>query len=136
MTLEGSFPEIHLKPSLACAADLQLPVTLLWTAKAIRLSTGFESSQASVAPFRGTEAFSSSAFEQELPIYHEDNTNSYIKATTSSARSSYGHCELGVEVSIGGSFLGASGRGTYETKALANRDVRSIRGHASQRPAN
>lgn len=75
----------------------------------------------------------SSAFEQKLPIYHEDNTNSCVEATTSSAGSSYDHCELGVEASIGGSFLGASGRGTYETKALANRDVRSIRGHALQR---
>ena len=109
MTLEESFPDDPFRLSLACASDQQPPITLLWTAKAIRLGIGFESSQASGAPFRGTEAFSSSAFEQKLPIYRKDNTSSYVEATTSSAGSSYDHCELSVEASIGGSFLGASG---------------------------
>ena len=125
MTLEDSFPDDPFRSGLSLrsrpAASNHIALDY----------TGFESSLASGAPFRGTEAFLLSAFEQKLPIYHEDNTSRYVEATTSPAGSSYDHCGLSVEASIAGSFLRASGRGKYETKALANRDVRSIRGHAS-----
>ena len=124
MNLEDYFPEDPFLPSLCYAAAQQLPVNLPWTSQRITLGTGFLlSDPASREPLRGSEAISSTYREQNLPIYHEDNSGTYVEAMSTTAGSAYDHVDLSIAASVGGSLLGASGRGTYETKTLACRDV-------------
>lgn len=126
MNLEDYFPEDPGLPSLSYAAAQQLPVNLPWASQTITLGTGFLlSDAASREPLRGSEAISSTYRAQTLPMYYEDNSGTYIEAFSTTAGSAYDHVDLSIAASVGGSLLGASGRGSYETKALACRDVRT-----------
>lgn len=68
-------------------------------------------------------AFASDSLS-ETPIFFErTKLGSFNQSTSASNAKSYEHVNLSVSASVGGSFLGASGRGNYESAALKNVQV-------------
>lgn len=123
---EEAFPENPFLPSIAFAAIQQLPISIPWTNQPIDLGAGFNTrNAASSTPFCTTKAFSENSLANASPVFYEDSTGSYVESTSNSGSDSYDHLDFSVAASVGGSVLGASGRGKYETKALSNKDVRN-----------
>ena len=123
MDLVQVFPESPLEPTIRYAGFSGVPLFVPWAIGRIRCGTGFDSRRTQTdSLFKQTLAFEDLSrtplrFRQIQTTSIQDDSNSDI-ATSSSDTS------FAISASVGASFLGASGRGTYEKNVRDNRDVR------------
>ena len=129
-TLDTLFKDDPNLPSLQYQAYEKVPIHVVWTRTPVQLATGFDSTLATrpdANPLRITSFFSRQSGEGAAAQNHfsayEGNT-SFRSTASSQAATSYEHLDLKGTVSVGGSFLGASGQAAFCRDVYKNRDVR------------
>ncbi|KAF3290065.1 hypothetical protein TWF132_007261 [Orbilia oligospora] len=125
MDIEDLFPENPLEPTVAYIGISQTPFTVPWAKGRVQLCTGFNSRRA-----QSDDLFINRAAFQDIAAipfqYRECQITSIRDESGSSIASSYDNNSFAISASVGGSFLGASGRGTYEKNTRDNRNQSNI----------
>ncbi|KAF5700489.1 hypothetical protein FMUND_14315 [Fusarium mundagurra] len=121
MTLEDVFPDNPCSTTLRYALSTQLPIVIPWAKATVKLGTPFFAppDKSGKGTFGDPEK---SAFDhQELSstplIFSRGSGGGYIETTASSSSSSQERVHADISAQIGGSFLGGSGRGQYDSNA-------------------
>ncbi|KAJ7306884.1 hypothetical protein DFH08DRAFT_1053777 [Mycena albidolilacea] len=125
-------------PSLPYQAYENVPIHVVWTRTPVQLATGFDTTLATridMNPLRNTPFVSKQSEEGAAPYQfstYEANT-SFRSTASSRAATSYEHLDLKGTVSVGGSFLGASGQAAFCRDVFKNRDANKTSVHSTQR---
>lgn len=125
MNIEDAFPEDPFEPTVKYAGVNQTPFAVPWAEGRVPLCAGFNTHRAQndalflkLSAFQDTPGTSLQYREcQSTSIKDESGTN----IATSSENTSFA-----ISASVGGSFLGASGRGSYEKSVRDNKNVSFI----------
>jgi hypothetical protein len=125
-TLDTLFQDDPNLPSLPYQAYENHTV---WTRTPVQLATGFDSTLATrpdVNPLRNTPFVSEQSEQGAAPYQFSayEGNMSFRSTASSQAATSYEHLDLKGTVSVGGSFLGASGQAEFCRDVYKNRDVR------------
>ncbi|KAF7368279.1 hypothetical protein MVEN_00148900 [Mycena venus] len=137
-TLDTLFQDDPNLPSLPYQAYENVPIHVVWTRTPVQLATGFDSTLATrpdVNPLRNTPFVSKHSEEGAAPYQfsaYEGNT-SFRSVASSQAATSSEHLDLKGSVSVGGSFLGASGQAAFCRDVYKNRDANKASIHSTQR---
>lgn len=125
MDLVDVFPETPFVPSLPYATAAQLPVTVPWGGKALRMGTPLiVRSQPQDTQFLEDRcAFSSESLRKTSLIFRHVSRGMIAETNTRTAAASHEHTSFSLQAQIGGSVIGVSGRGNYEARAATNQDV-------------
>ncbi|KAK3395071.1 hypothetical protein B0H63DRAFT_63899 [Podospora didyma] len=138
MGLVEDFPQDPFFPSLRYAATCQAPVRLPWAKESIMLGTSLSVSRQDAVKSsfldKSLSALSKESLEQSQLVYSCVSRGSVVTAETKTEASSHEHSDYSISASIGGSFLGASGRVRYERAAAS--DENRIRGSFRTRYEN
>ena len=124
MDLTEAFPDNPLIPSIIYAACTQSPITIPWGNYGIAIGSGFESTQSQSEKALRTSPLTIDGDHRTPFLYVEGSDGNFAESSTNSANSACEHVQFSVAASVGGSLLGASGQGTYESNAQTNTDVR------------
>lgn len=113
-------------PSLAYQARENSPIVIPWTRDNIALGVGLTrpiTSQTNIA----RDALRPSPFVPAAKVVFEmaDNSNLFLQSSSAYAATSYEHMNLNGSLSVGGSFIGASGKAEFNKAVYNNRDVRA-----------
>lgn len=125
MNLEDVFPDDPFEPTIKYVGVNQTPFSVPWAKGRVRLCTGFNSQ-------RGQQDdlfMSSSAFQdiKSTPLeYRQCQITAIRDESGSSIANSSENKSFAISASVGGSFLGASARGSYEKSVRDNRNVGSV----------
>ncbi|KAJ7766236.1 hypothetical protein B0H16DRAFT_1717455 [Mycena metata] len=125
-------------PSLPYQAYENVPIHVGWTRMPVQLATGFDSMLATrpdVTPLRNTPFVSKQSQQGAAPYrFSAYGGNMTFRSTASSqTATSYEHLDLKGTVSVGGSFLGASGQVAFCRDVHKNRDVNKVSIQSTQR---
>lgn len=122
MDIADVFPEDPLEPTLKYIGNYQAPFTVPWAKGRIQLCSGFDSqrSQNKDALFKPT-AFQDPS--KTLLWYRESQTTRMLDDSSSDMANSSENRNFSISASIGGDFLGASGRGNYEKRVRNDNNV-------------
>lgn len=125
MGLVDIFPENPFTPSLPYAAAAQLPVTIPWGEKALRMGTPLiVGSQPQDTRFLDDRsAFSLESLKKTSLAFRQMSRGMIAETNTHTAAASHEHTSFSLQAQIGGSVIGVSGRGNYEARAAANQNV-------------
>ncbi|KAK6497176.1 hypothetical protein TWF506_004651 [Arthrobotrys conoides] len=125
MDIEDFFPANPLEPTVKYIGVSQVPFTVPWAKGRVQLCTGFNSQRA-----QDDDLFVSRSAFQDLagiPLeYRECQTASIRDESGSTITSSYEKKTFAISASVGGSFLGVSGRGNYEKSVRDNSNKSNI----------
>lgn len=120
--VEEMFPDDPFEPTVRYAGVNQTVFAVPWAEGRIQLGTGFNTHRAQ----NDTLFMKHSAFRDTLssPLQYRECQSTSIKddSGTNIANSSQ-NASFAISASIGGSFLGASGRGCYEKSVRDNKNV-------------
>ncbi|KAJ6563948.1 hypothetical protein B0H19DRAFT_1258476 [Mycena capillaripes] len=125
-------------PSLPYQAYENVPIHIVWTRTPVQLATGFDSTLATrpdMNPLQNTPFVFKQSEKGAAPYQfsaYEANT-SFRSTASSQGGSSYEHLELKGIVSVGGSFLGASGQAAFCRDVFNNHDANKVSVHSTQR---
>ncbi|KAJ7700956.1 hypothetical protein B0H16DRAFT_1735988 [Mycena metata] len=137
-TLDTLFQDDPNLPSLPYQAYENVPIHVVWTRTPVQLATGFDSVLATrpdVNPLRNTPFVSKQSQQGAAPYrFSGYGGNMSFRSTASSqTATSYEHLDLKGTVSVGGSFLGASGQAAFCRDVYKNRDANKASVHYTQR---
>lgn len=122
MNIENVFPEDPFEPTVKYAGVIQTPFTVPWAEGRIQLGAGFNTQRAQ----NDALFLKRSAFRDTLgtPLQYRECQSTLIKdeSGTNIANSSE-NTSFAISASVGGSFLGASGRGSFEKSVRDNKNV-------------
>lgn len=129
---DSLFPDDPHFPSLAYQAHENVPIRIPWTKRTVSLGLGFDTTCTGIqqdpfrpSPFLPLRHISSSSLTNQVNLMWE--TNSSFRSTSSSeAATSYEHMNISGNVSVGDSFLGATGRVSYMKDVQADRNVSAL----------
>jgi hypothetical protein len=125
MDLIDAFPEDPFEPTVKYAGLSQTPFAVPWAQGRVPLGAGFNTHRGpSDALF-----FERSAFRDTLdtPLqYRECQTTSIKDESGTNIATASENTSFAISASVGGSFLGASGRGSYEKSVRDNNNVSLI----------
>ncbi|KAF2421479.1 hypothetical protein EJ08DRAFT_682946 [Tothia fuscella] len=135
MTLIDDFPRDPFFPSLNYAASCLAPITLPWTQEPIALgsSLAVSRSRQPSGQLKDISAFSESSLQQSTLLFTPASGGETVETTTLGSASSTDHASFSVAASVGGSFLGASGRVQYEKHCMSGRAALQSSVRTSQR---
>jgi hypothetical protein len=127
MGLLEDFPRDPFTPSLPYAAAAQLPVTIPWEGNILRLGTPLSigSRPEDTKFLEDRSAFAPESLRKSSLVFQSSCQVSVTRSSTSSAAESHEHTSFSLQAQIGGSVIGASGRGSYEARVAGNQHVRS-----------
>ncbi|CVL12394.1 hypothetical protein FPRO06_04798 [Fusarium proliferatum] len=121
MALEEVFPENPCSTTLQYALSTQVPIAIPWAKATVKIGTPFFAppDKSGKGTFGDPEK---SAFDhQELSsislVFNRGSGGGHIETTASSSSSSQERVHADISAQIGGSFLGGSGRGQYDSNA-------------------
>lgn len=124
MNIEDVFPEDPFEPTVKYAGVNQTPFAVPWAQGRIQIGAGFNTLRAqNDALFVKRSAFRDTP---DSPLQYRECQSTSIKdeSGTDIATSSE-NTSFAISASVGGSFLGASGRGSYEKSVRDNKNVGS-----------
>jgi hypothetical protein len=124
--VEDVFPEDPFEPTVKYIGASQTPFTVPWTKERIQLCAGFNTQRSQKdALFLSTSAFQNTL---HMPLqYRECQSTSIKDESGSNIATSSVDTTFAISASVGGSFLGASGRGSYEKNLRDNKNVSSAK---------
>jgi hypothetical protein len=124
MDLEAVFPEDPFEPTVKYVGTNQTPFAVPWAEGRVALGAGFNTRRAP-----NDDLFMKhSAFQDILgtPLrYRECQSTSIKDESSTDIATSSENTSFAISASVGGSFLGASGRGSYEKSVRDNKNVSS-----------
>ncbi|CAK5267425.1 unnamed protein product [Mycena citricolor] len=128
-------------PSVPYQAHENTPVYVPWTRKRVVLGTGLDISQTGNSkPGEGDLRLRPSAFaglldppSASITFKPADAVNSFRQSSSTASASSYEHLDMSMNLSAGGSLVGASGRGAFAKNVAMNRDSNKVSLQASLR---
>ncbi|KAF5529847.1 hypothetical protein FNAPI_13735 [Fusarium napiforme] len=122
MTLEDVFPENPCSTTLRYALSTQVPIVIPWAKASVKIGTPLFAPPDKFGKGSFGESADEGAFDkQELSstplIFSRGSGGGHIETTASSSSSSQERVHADISAQIGGSFLGGSGRGQYDSNA-------------------
>ncbi|KAF2738960.1 hypothetical protein EJ04DRAFT_519904 [Polyplosphaeria fusca] len=117
MALLEDFPTDPFTPSLRYAASRQLPITIPWTNKLIRMGASLSLAGEGNATFREATPFSEASLNKSKMAFRPGSRGSVRQASTRYNERSSEHLDVSMQGEIGFPGLSASGRAHYETNA-------------------
>lgn len=125
MDIEDVFPEDPFEPTVKYVGSSQTPFAVPWAEGSVQILTGFNTQRAQTDDlFISQEAFD--LVSRTTLQYRESQKTSIRDDSSSSIANSSEDRSFAISASVGGSFLGASGRGAYEKSVRDSRNVGSI----------
>ena len=122
MDIVDVFPEDPFEPTVKYAGAIQTPFTVPWAEGRIKLCAGFNTQRAQ----NDTLFMPRSAFQdiRSTPLQYRECQSTAIRDESRSDIATQSETStFAISASIGGSFLGASGRGSYEKSVRDNANV-------------
>lgn len=122
MDIVDIFPKDPCEPSLEYAGIFQTPFTVPWAQGRIAPCAGLNTQRAS----KDTLFMPHSAFRDAhaTPFHYRECQTTFIEDQSSSDIANKSESSMfAISASVGGSFLGASGRGSYEKNMRDNTNV-------------
>jgi len=122
LAVEDVFPEDPFEPTVEYIGASQTPFTVPWTIGRIQLCAGLNSRRSpDDALFLNHSAFQNTL---HVPLqYRECQSTSLKDDSASNIATSSVNTTFAISASVGGGFLGASGRGRYEKNVRDNKNV-------------
>jgi hypothetical protein len=127
MGLVDDFPNDPFTPRLPYAAAAQLPVSVPWgwgdkvIPIGMPLTVGREPQDAMF--LEGACAFSSESLKNSSLAFRSAARGMIADTSTHTAAGRQEHTSFSLQVKLGGSVIGVSGRANYEVRAAANQNV-------------
>ncbi|CAM1503262.1 Fc.00g080380.m01.CDS01 [Cosmosporella sp. VM-42] len=125
MDIEDIFPEDPFEPTVKYVGASQTPFAVPWAKGRVQLCAGFNTQRA-----QNDDLFMNRAACRDIsdtPLqYRECQITSIRDESGSSIANSSENKSFAISASVGGSFLGASGRGSYEKSVRDNRNTSNI----------
>lgn len=109
-------------PSLPYQARERVPIHLPWGRKVIALGTGFDCDAKPGGAIRPS-ALALGQSKGQCALEAWTGSNSFRESTSAQAATSYEHMDFKGSMSMGGSVLGAEGRGAFANDVYRNQDV-------------
>ncbi|KAF5536305.1 hypothetical protein FMEXI_10400 [Fusarium mexicanum] len=121
MTLEDVFPDNPCSTTLRYALSTQVPIVIPWAKATVKIGTPFFAppDKSGKARFGDSDggAFDNQDLSSTPLVFSRGSGGCHVETTASSSSSSRERVHADISAQIGGSFLGGSGRGQYDSSA-------------------